>query len=201
MNHPSEEPAFLPVLVLSAAEDEHRDHVIPRQFHRDRYAVAVGLVAEFILRGAATISGERVRILNGTEIEWLAAPCGRAIRAILSRELTVGDMLAEIEGPAYTVAWSVLKRDRVARRSLLRRWVLTDPDLMIEWRHVLASAHLGLSTDTARAAALWAILDGAGVHRDQLQASGLQPRDACPDVILPLLRPIRRPPAIRRQHR
>ncbi|UUV32242.1 hypothetical protein NQK81_01970 [Amycolatopsis roodepoortensis] len=189
------------MLVLSATEDEHRDHVIPRQFHRDRSAVAVGLVAEFILRDAATISGGRVRVLNGTAIEWLAEPCGRAIRAILSRELTVGDLLAEIEGPAYTVAWSVLKRERVARRSLLRRWVLTDPDLMIEWRHVLASAHLGRSTDNARAAALWAILDGAGVHRDQLQASGLQPRHPCPEVIRPLLRPISRTPAVRRQLR
>ncbi|MFK0249617.1 hypothetical protein ACIQUM_33375 [Amycolatopsis azurea] len=193
--------AFLPVLVLSATEEEHRDHVIPRQFHRDRSAVAVGLVAELIFHGAATTSGERVKVLNGTAIEWLAAPCGRAIRTALSRDLTVGDMLAEIESPAYRVAWTVLKRQRAARKSLLRKWVLTKPELTFAWRHMLTSAHQGHSTDDVRAAALWAILDSAGVHRDQLQASGLQPRYACPDVIFPLLQPIRRTPASRRQHR
>lgn len=199
-----EGPTFLPVLVLSATEDELRDHVIPRQFHRDRSAVALGLVAEFILCGAASVRGGRVEVLDGHTVEWLAAPCGRAIRAALSRDLTVDDMLAEIEGPAYRVAWTALQRKRAARKSLLRGWVLTDPQITLAWSHMLASAHQNRAAKDGRAAALWTILDQAGLHREQLRSQGLQPRSACPDSLNGLLlrgeAPHRRTPPGRRPH-
>ncbi len=180
-------PTFLPVLVLSAVGEERRDHVIVRQSRRDRSAIAVGLTAECILRGALELRGERVKVLDGTTIEWLAAPCGLAVRAILTKQLLVDETLAELEGPAYTVAWTALQRDDSARRSLLRGWTLTDPQATFLWRHMLASAHLEQDTTNDRAAVLWTILAEAGLHRDQLRSRGLQPRSACPDALIGLL--------------
>ncbi len=162
-----------------------------RQSHRDRFAVAVALVAELFLEGALTIRGERLVVADGAAVVRLAEPCGFAVRATLSRDLPVDDMLAELQGPAYTVAWTALQRQRAARRSRIRGWVLTDPEYTFLWHRMLASAHQDPDTANDRAAALWTILAEAGLHRDQLRAPSLQPRSACPDALCGLLLPDR----------
>ncbi|WP_125783421.1 hypothetical protein [Amycolatopsis sp. WAC 01375] len=182
-----ERPTFLPALVLSATEEDHRDHVVPRQSHRDRSAVARGLLAELVLAGAVSVRSGRVEVLDGTAVEYLAAPCGRAILATLSRNLGVEDMLAEIEGPAYTVAWTAVQRGRAARKGLFRGWVLTDPKFTFLWHRVLTLAHQNCVPEDGRAAALWTILADAGLHRDQLDKPEMQPRSACPESLAGLL--------------
>ncbi|WP_410585383.1 hypothetical protein [Amycolatopsis sp. lyj-108] len=186
-------PTFLPALVLSAVGEDRRDHVFTRQSHRDRFAVAIALVAELFLEGALTIRGGRLNVADGAAVARLAEPCGLAVRATLSRDLPVDDMLAELQGPAYTVAWTALQRQRAARRSRIRGWVLTDPEYTFLWHRMLASAHQDPDTDTAndRAAVLWTILAQAGLHRDQLRAPGLQPRSTCPEALRGLLLPDR----------
>ncbi|OXM43149.1 hypothetical protein CFP75_39810 [Amycolatopsis alba DSM 44262] len=180
-------PTFLPALVLSATEEYHRDHVVPRQIHRDRSAVARGLVAELVLGGAVSVRSGRVEVLDPAAVECLAAPCGRAILATLSRDLGVEDMLAAIEGPAYTVAWTAVQRGHAARKGLFRGWVLKSPEFTFFWHRMLAAAHQGGTPDDGRAAALWTILDEAGLHRDQLDKPGLQPRSPCPESLTGLL--------------
>ncbi|MFC9249940.1 hypothetical protein [Amycolatopsis thailandensis] len=181
-----ERPTFLPALVLSAAVEDHRDHVIPRQSQRDRSAVALGLVSELVLAGAVRVRDGRVEVLDGRTVEWLAAPCGRAILATLSRNLDVEGMLAAIEGPAYTVAWTAVQRGRGARKGLFG-WVLTDPEFTFLWHRVLTVAHQTGVPEDGRAEALWTILAEAGLHRDQLDMPALQPRGACPDSLTGLL--------------
>ncbi|WP_410659548.1 hypothetical protein [Amycolatopsis sp. lyj-112] len=181
-------PRSLPALLLSAVGEERRDHVIARLSRQDRLVFAIGLVAEFILDGALRIRGDHVEVLDGAAIERLAAPCGRSVRATLSRNLTIDEALAEIEGPARTVAWTALQRERAAHRYLLRGWVL-DPDATFYWHHMLASAHQNPDTINDRAAALWTILAESGLHRDQLRTPGLQPLSACPDALHALLLP------------
>ncbi|AUI58992.1 hypothetical protein B1H26_21810 [Amycolatopsis sp. BJA-103] len=149
--------------------------------------VARGLLAELILSGAVSVRGGRVDILDSVTVEELAAPCGRAVLTILSRDLTVDDILAEIESPAHRVAWTALQRKRAARKSLFRGWKLTDPEFTFFWSRMLASAHQNRDTVDDRPAALWTILDQAGLHRDQLHSPGLQPRSACPDSLSGLL--------------
>lgn len=200
-----EGPTSLPALVLSAVGEDRRDHVFARQSHRDRFAVAVALVAELVLEGALTIRGERLDVADGAAVARLAEPCGLAVRATLSRDLPVDDMLAELEGSAYTVAWTALQRNRAARKSRIRGWILTDPEYTFLWHRMLASAHQVPDTSNDRAAVLWTILAEAGLHRDQLRAPGLQPRSACPDALCGLLLPKRerrrRAPSRRHLHR
>ncbi|OXM50316.1 hypothetical protein CFP71_28210 [Amycolatopsis thailandensis] len=180
-------PTFLPALVLSAAVEDHRDHVVPRQSHRGRAAVAHGLAAELVLAGAVSVRDGRVEVLDGKTVESLAAPCGRAILATLSRNLDVEDMLAAIVGPAYTVAWTAVQRGRGARKGLFGGWVLTDPQFTFLWHRVLTHAHQTGVPEDGRAEALWTILAEAGLHRDQLNMPALQPRGACPDSLTGLL--------------
>ncbi|WP_037305740.1 hypothetical protein [Amycolatopsis orientalis] len=166
---------------------------------------ARGLVAEFFLAGALEIRDHHVDVVDESAIELLAAPCGSAVRATLARDLPVEDMLAALEGPAYTVAWTALQGKDAARKSRVRGWVLTHPEVTFLWRRVLASAHQAPDTTNDRAAALWTILAEAGLHRDQLRTPGLQPRSACPDALCGLLLPQRerhrRTPSRRHLHR
>lgn len=197
-------PASLPVLVLSAVEEDLRDHVVSRQPHRDRSVFARGLVAELVLAGALEIRDHHVDVVDGPAIESLAAPCGVAVRATLARDLPVKDLFAALEGPAYTVAWTALQGVRAARKSRIRGWVLTNPEVTFWWHRMLASAHQDPDTTNDRAAVLWTILAEAGLHRDQLRVPALQPRSACPDALCGLLLPSherRRARVLRHLHR
>ncbi|MGY6658660.1 hypothetical protein ACXIZN_41530 [Amycolatopsis sp. TRM77291] len=197
-----EGPKSLPALVLSAVGEDRRDHVFTRQSHRDRRAVAVALVAELVLECAVKIRGDRLDVADGVEVARQAEPCGLAVRATLSRDLPVGDMLAELERPAYTVAWTALQRVNLARKSLIRGWVM-DPEATFLWHCMLASAHQDRDPEASRAAVLWLLLTEAGLHSDQLSSPGLQPRSGCPDALRGLLRKHehhRRIPFRQRQH-
>lgn len=181
-----EGPTSLPALVLSAVGEDRRDHVFTRQSHRDRHAIAVALAADLVLERAVTIRGGRLTVADGAAVARLAGPCGLAVRATLSRDLPVEDMLAALEGPAYTVAWTALQRANSARKGLFRGWTM-DPEATFLWHRMLASAHQDRDAADSRAAVLWMILSEAGLHRDQLRSPSLQPRSACPDTLRGLL--------------
>ncbi|RSN60603.1 hypothetical protein DMH01_14990 [Amycolatopsis sp. WAC 04182] len=189
--------------MLSAVGEDRRDHVFTRQVHRDRRAIAVALAADLFLERAVTIQGGRLAVADGQAVARLAEPCGLAVRATLSRVLPIDDMLAELEGPAYTVAWTALQRANSARKVLFRGWAM-DPEATFLWHRMLASAHQDGDTADPRAAVLWMILSEAGLHRDQLRSPSLQPRSACLDglggLLLPRHEHRRRTPFRQRQH-
>ncbi|KFZ80804.1 hypothetical protein ED92_10725 [Amycolatopsis sp. MJM2582] len=177
--------------------------MLTRQSHRDRHALAVALVADLVLERAVKILGGRLAVADGAAVTRLAGPCGLAVRTTLTRDLAIGDMLAALEGPAYTVAWTALQRANSARKGLFRGWTM-DPEASFLWHRMLASAHQDRDSADPRAAVLWMILSEAGLHRDQLRSPSLQPRSGCPDALRGLLLTShehhRRTPLRQRQH-